>query len=385
MGKLIKNKGFVIIGLLLISVIFTGCEKKQSSEMGEALSPEVAVITVKAEKIILTSELPCRTTAYRIAEIRPQVSGIIQKRLFIEGSNVKSGDILYQIDPAPFKAALNNANAALARAEANLSSIKSRYERYEELIKVNAISKQEYDDVKAQYEQSKAEIEYWKAQVRTAQINLEYTKITAPISGRIGKTNVTEGALVVAYQPLELTRIQQLDPIYVDIPQSTKELRELESRLKEGILKYAGKEQNKIKLILEDGTIYPLEGTLQFKDVTVEPTTGSIILRAIFPNPKGILLPGMFARARIIEGVNKRAILIPQQAVLRDHKGNPFVYIVDKESKVQIRQIIVDREIKDKWLVTEGLNEGDKVVVEGIKKIMMPGIPVRIVTMEKNK
>lgn len=385
MGKFIKNKGFVIIGLLLAIMIFTGCEKEQSSEIGKALSPEVAVITVKAEKIILTSELPCRTAAYRIAEIRPQVSGIIQKRLFTEGSNVKSGDILYQIDPAPFKAALDNANAALARAEANLSSIKSRYERYEELIKVNAISKQEYDDVKAQYEQSKAEIEYWRAQVRTAQINFEYTKITAPISGRIGKTNVTEGALVTAYQPLELTRIQQLDPIYVDIPQSTKELRELESRLKEGRLKYAGTEQNKIKLILEDGTIYPLEGTLQFKDVTVDPTTGSIILRAIFPNPEGILLPGMFARAKIIEGVNKRAILIPQQAVLRDHKGNPFVYIVDKESKVQIRPIIVDREIKDKWLVTEGLNEEDKVVVEGIKKIMMPGIPVRVVTMEKNK
>lgn len=379
MGKFIKIKGFVIIGLLLISMIFTGCEKKQSTETGKAFSPEVAVITVKTERITLISELPCRTVAYRIAEIRPQVSGIIQKRLFVEGSDVKAGDVLYQIDPAPFIATLDNAKAALARAEANLSSIKSRYERYEELIKVNAISKQEYDDIKAQYEQSKAEIEYWKAQVKTAQINLEYTKIIAPISGRIGKTNVTEGALVTAYQPLELTRIQQLDPIYVDIPQSTKELRELESRLEEGRLKYAGKEQNKIKLVLENGSVYPLEGRLQFKDISVDPTTGSVILRAIFPNPKGVLLPGMFARARIIEGVNERAILIPQQAVLRDHKGNPFVYIVDKGSKVQIRPIVVDREVKDRWLVIEGLNAGDKVVVEGIKKIMMPGIPVRTV------
>ncbi len=378
MEKFFGIKHF-IIGLLLGSVIFTGCEKKQPTGMVGTLTPEVAVINVKTEKIILTSELPCRTTAYRIAEIRPQVSGIIQKRLFVEGSDVKAGDILYQIDPAPFKAALDSTKAALARAEANLSSIKSRYDRYEELIKINAISKQEYDDVKAQYEQSKAEIEYWKAQVQTAQINLEYTKITAPISGRIGKTNVTEGALVTAYQPLELTRIQQLDPIYVDIPQSTKDLKELEKRLEQGRLKYAGREQNKIKIILEDGTVYPLQGTLQFKDVTVDPTTGSVILRAIVPNPKGILLPGMFARARIIEGVNKKAILIPQSAVLRDHKGSPFVYIVDKENKARIRPIVVDREVKDRWLVTEGLNVGDKVVVEGIKKIMMPGIPVRAV------
>lgn len=367
----------------LVAVLFifsiTGCEKKKPTMQIQ----EVSVIDIKTEEVVLTTELPGRTSPYRIAEIRPQVNGIILKRYFTEGSNVKAGDVLYQIDPAPYKAAYDNARAALSRAEATLNSIKARYERYQELIKVNAISKQEFDDTKAQYEQTLAEIEALKAQVRSAQINLGYTKITAPISGRIGKSNVTEGALVTAYQAQELTRIQQLDPIYVDIPQSTKELKELEKKLAEGRLKYAGKEQNKVKLILEDGTIYPLEGTLQFKDVTVDPTTGSVILRAIFPNPKGVLLPGMFVRAIVKEGVNKNAIVVPQQAVFRDTKGAPFVYIVDKENKVQIRPIQVDRAIGDKWLVSEGLQVDEKVIVEGFQRIM-PGAVVKPVPYLKN-
>ncbi|GAQ95695.1 membrane fusion protein, multidrug efflux system [Thermodesulfovibrio aggregans] len=361
--------------ICLLSVMFfilTACGKKQPP----AQIPEVSVITVQTQEVLLTTELPGRTNPYRIAEIRPQVSGIILKRYFTEGSNVKAGDLLYQIDPAPYKAAYDNAVAALKRAEATLQSVKARYERYQELIKVNAISKQEFDDVKAQYEQTLSEIEALKAQVRNAQINLGYTKITAPISGRIGKSNVTEGALVTAYQPMELTRIQQLDPIYVDIPQSTKELRELERRLAEGRLKYAGKEQNKVKIILEDGTVYPVEGTLQFKDVTVDPTTGSVTLRVIVPNPKGVLLPGMFVRAIVKEGINRHAILLPQQAVFRDPKGNPFVYIVDNENKVQIRPVKVDRAIEDKWLVSEGVSEGQQVIVEGVQKIM-PGMPVK--------
>jgi len=368
-------KARFILALFLILLILTACEKKQP----QTAVPEVSVITVETGEVILTTELPGRTSSYRVAEIRPQVSGIILKRYFTEGSNVKAGDVLYQIDPAPFQAALDNARAALAKAEATLPSIKARLDRYEELVKVNAISKQEYDDIKAQYEQALSEIKYWKAQVRLAQINLGYTKITAPISGRIGKSNVTEGALVTAYQQMELTRIQQLDPIYVDIPQSTKELKELEKKLAEGRLKYAGKEQNKVKLILEDGTIYPLEGTLQFKDVTVDPTTGSVILRAIFPNPKGVLLPGMFVRAIIKEGINKKAILIPQQAVFRDPKGSPFVYIVDKDSKVQIRPIVIDRAIEDNWLVSEGVSVGEKVIVEGFQRIM-PGAAVKAVS-----
>lgn len=371
-----------IITLLQVLFIFfiTACDKKNPTIQ----IPEVSVIKVNKEEIILTTELPGRTAPYKIAEIRPQVNGIILKRYFNEGSNVKAGDILYQIDPSQYRANYDSARAALSRAEANLQSIKARYERYQELIKVNAISKQEFDDVKAQYEQTLAEIESLKAQVKTAQINLGYTKITAPISGRIGKSNVTEGALVTAYQLQELTRIQQLDPIYVDIPQSTKELRELEKRLEQGRLKYAGKEQNKVKLILEDGTFYPLEGTLQFKDITVDPTTGSVTLRAIFPNPKGILLPGMFVRAVIREGINKEAILIPQQTVFRDTKGNPFVYIVDKDNKVQIRPIQVDRAIGDKWLVSQGLQVGEQVIIEGVQRIM-PGVTVKPVPYSEQK
>lgn len=367
-----RIKLILILFPLLFALFLLGCEKKKPMPQ----IPEVSVIKIETEEILLTTELPGRTSPYRIAEIRPQVSGIILKRYFTEGSNVKVGEVLYQIDPAQYKAAYDNAKAALSRAEANLQSVKARYERYQELIKVNAISKQEFDDVKAQYEQTLSEIEALKAQVRNAQINLGYTKITAPISGRIGKSNVTEGALVTAYQPQELTRIQQLDPIYVDIPQSTKELRELEKRLEQGRLKYAGKEQNKVKIILEDGTVYPYDGTLQFKDVTVDPTTGSVILRAIVPNPKGVLLPGMFVRALIREGINKQAILISQQAVFRDTKGNPFVYIVDSENKVQIRPIQVDRAIGDKWLVSEGLKVGEQLIIEGVQKIM-PGAPVK--------
>lgn len=375
-----RIKLILILFPLLFVLFLMGCEKKKPMPQ----MPEVSIIKIETEEILLTTELPGRTSPYKIAEIRPQVSGIILKRYFTEGSNVKAGDVLYQIDPAQYKASYDNARAALSRAEANLQSVKARYERYQELIKVNAISKQEFDDVKSQYEQALSEIEALKAQVRNAQINLGYTKITAPISGRIGKSNVTEGALVTAYQSQELTRIQQLDPIYVDIPQSTKELRELEKRLEEGRLKYAGKEQNKVKLILEDGTVYPLEGTLQFKDVTVDPTTGSVTLRAIFPNPKGVLLPGIFVRAIIREGINKQAILVPQQAVFRDTKGNPFVYIVDNENKVQIRPIQIDRAIGDRWLVSEGLQSGEQVVIEGVQRII-PGVQVKPVPYSEQK
>jgi membrane fusion protein (multidrug efflux system) len=377
MGR--KNTlSFVILSLSFS--LFLSCEKPKTVPQ----IPEVSVIVVAKEPTLLTTELPGRTTPYRVAEIRPQVSGIILKRHFIEGSNVKAGDLLYEIDPSPYREAYENVRAALQRAEAFLPSIKARYERYQELVKVNAVSKQEFDDIRAQYEQTLKEIEALKAQLRAQEINLGYTKIVAPISGRIGKSNFTEGALVSAYQRDELTRIQQLDPIYVDIPQSTKELRDLERRLEEGRIKYAGKEQNKVKIILEDGTVYPYEGTLQFKDVTVDPTTGSVVLRAIVPNPRGILLPGMFVRAIIREGINREAILVPQQTVFRDTKGNPFVYVVDKENKVEVRTIEIDRAINDRWLVLTGLKEGEQVIIEGIQRIM-PGIPVKPVPYSDQK
>jgi membrane fusion protein (multidrug efflux system) len=347
-------------------------------------TPEVAVITVQTEQATLTTDLTGRTSAFGVAEIRPQVSGLIQKRLFTEGSDVKAGQVLYQIDPAPFQAALDNANAALGRAEANLPAILLRAERFRELLVDKAVSQQDYDDAAAALQQVKADIEYWKAAVETARINLGYTRITAPISGRIGKSNVTVGALVTAHQPSALSTIQQLDPIYVDVPQSTTELLRLQRRLEEGRLKHDVRNQNKVKLILEDGTEYPLEGTLQFRDVTVDPTTSSVILRVIFPNPKGVLLPGMFVRAVVKEGINKQALLIPQQAVSRDPKGNPVVLIVNAGGKVEQRMLTLDRAIEDKWIVSTGLTPGEQVVVEGLQKVR-PGLAVKVVPFNENK
>jgi membrane fusion protein (multidrug efflux system) len=333
-------------------------------------------VTVQTQQVVLTTELPGRTSAYRIAEIRPQVNGLIQKRLFTEGSDVQAGQVLYEIDPAHFQAAYNNAKAALGKAEANLPSIRSRVERYRELLPDKAVSQQEFDDAAAAEKQNLAEIEIWKAMVETASINLGYTHVTAPISGRIGRSNVTDGALVTAHQPVPLATIQQLDPIYVDVPQSTTELLRLRSRMEDGRLKHDGTNQKKVNLILEDGTAYSSEGTLQFRDVTVDPTTGSVILRVVFPNPKGLLLPGMFVRAVAMEGVNEQAILIPQQAVSRDPKGNPLALIVDAEGKVQQRMLTLDRAVGDQWLVTSGLTPGDRVIVEGIQRVR-PGASVK--------
>ncbi len=367
-------KWSVVLVALIGGLLLTGCNRRQQSPPPPV--PEVAIVTIKPQKVVLTTELPGRTAPFRIAEIRPQVSGLIQKRLFTEGSDVKAGQILYQIDPAEFQAALDTAKAALGRADANLPAIRSRAERYKEVLADKAVSQQDYDDAAAALKQARAEIEYWKAQVETARINLGYTKITAPISGRIGTSTVTEGAIVTAYQPLALATIQQLDPIYVDVPQSTTELLRLKRRLTDGRLKNHGTNQNKVRLILEDDTTYPQEGTLQFSDVTVDPTTGSVILRVIFPNPKVILLPGMFTRAVIKEGVDEQAILIPQQGVSRDPKGNPFALVVDAQSKAGFRPLTLDRAIGDKWLVSSGLAPGDRVIVEGLL-MLRPGTVVK--------
>jgi len=329
---------------------------------------------------MLTTELPGRTSAYRIAEIRPQVSGRIQKRLFTEGSDVNAGQALYQIDPAPFQAALNNARAAFGRAESTLPALKSRAERYRDSLADKAVSQQDYDDAAAALTQAEADVRYWKAMVETARINLGYCSVTAPISGRIGRSNVTEGAVVTAYQPMSLATIQQLDPIYVDVPKSTSEL----LRLTNGGLNHDGTDQNKVKLILEDGTSYPLEGTLQFRDVTVDPTTGSVLLRVVFTNPKGVLLPGMFVRAVIKDGVKEQAILIPQQGVSRDHKGNPIALIADADGKVGLRMLTIDRAMGDKWLVSAGLAPGDRVIVEGMQRLR-PGTVVKAVPFVEAK
>jgi membrane fusion protein (multidrug efflux system) len=368
-----------IVAAVLVHLFLTGCDQPKQIQRPASV-PEVTTVTVQTEKITLTTELPGRTSAYRIAEIRPQVSGLIQKRPFTEGSDVKAGQVLYEIDSAPFQAALDNAEAARARAEANLPSIRSRVERYKELLVDKVVSQQDYDDAVAALSQVEADIQYWKAMVETARINLGYTKVIAPISGRIGKSIVTEGAIVTAYQPVALTTIQQLDPIYADVPQSTTEL----LRLKNGGLNHKGENQNKVKLILEDGTAYPLEGTLQFSDVTVDPTTGSVILRVVVPNPDGVLLPGMFVRAVVKEGINEQAILIPQQGVSRDHKGNPVAMIVDADGKVGLRMLTLDRAIGDKWLIASGLAPGDRVIVEGLQ-MLRPGTVVKAIPFDEAK
>jgi membrane fusion protein (multidrug efflux system) len=371
------NKIFVfLMGTLIAGLSLTSCNKPPAAEPPPSAPREVGIVVVKPERVSVTTELPGRTSSFQIAEIRPQISGLIQKRLFIEGSNVKVGQVLYQIDPAPLEAALKNAQSALNRAEANLPSTRSKAERFKSLLVSKAVSHQDYDDAAAALTQIMADIQYWKATVETARINLGYTKVTAPISGRIGKSNITAGAIVTAYQPIPLATIQQLDPIYVDVPQSTTDLLRLKIRLKDGSLNQHEKDQDKVKLILEDGSPYSLEGILQFSDVTVDPTTGSVTLRALFPNPDGVLLPGMFVQAIINEGVNEQAILVPQQGVSRDPKGNPYALVVDTENKAGFRPLTLDRAIGDKWLVSDGLAPGDQVIVEGLL-MLRPGTEVK--------
>jgi membrane fusion protein, multidrug efflux system len=374
--------GSVVLTALVSGLLLSGCDRQQQA--APPAVPEVVVVTVQPQRVELTTELPGRTSPYLVAEIRPQVNGLIQKRLFQEGSDVKIGQVLYQIDPAPFQAALDHAQAALAKAEANVPAIRLKMQRYRELLADKAVSQQDYDDIAAALKQAEAEVVYGKAAVESARINLGYTRVTAPISGRIGRSGVTDGALVTAHQPTALATIQQLDPIYADVPQSTTELLRLRRRLEEGSLDQNGKNQQKVKLILEDNNVYSMEGTLQFRDVTVDPSTGSVILRIVFPNPEGMLLPGMFVRAVVKEGTNEQAILIPQQTVSRDPKGNPSVLIVDAEGKVQQRPLTLDRAIGDRWLVSSGVAPGERVIVEGMQKVR-PGASVKVVLVDAGR
>jgi len=357
--------------LVAAAAVLTSCSRKAAPPQ---TPPEVATVTISCEPVLLTTELPGRTSPYRVAEIRPRVSGLIQKRLFTEGTDVKEGQVLYQIDPAPFQAVLDNAEAALARAQANLPAVEARVTRYKKALDDKAVSRQDYDDASAALKQVHADIAYYKAAAERANIDLGYTRVFAPITGRIGRSSVTDGAIVMAYQAASLASIQQLDPIYVDVPQSTTALLELERRLKEGNLNHDGTNQNKVQLVLEDGTLYPLEGTLEFREVTVDPTTGSVILRAVFPNPNGVLLPSMFVRALVKEGVKGEGILVPQQSVGRDTKGTPFAWVVDKDGKVERRVLSVDRTIGAQWLVSSGLKPGEHVVAEGLQRIRPGGV-----------
>ena len=401
-----------------------------------SMTPEVAVVAVQPQPVLLTTELPGRATAYRVAEVRPQVNGLIQKRLFTEGSQVKAGELLYKIDPAPYQAAYDNAAAtlvsakqaaakakatldatiaAIERHEAVLTLAKTNFNRYEKMFAKKAVSAMDHDQAavdvnianaalrvaRAQVESDRQSVEVAKAAIKqaeaaleTTRINLNYTNIAASITGRIGRSNVTEGAIATAYQPAALATVQQIDPIYVDVPQSTAELLRLRKSLERGSLKT--KAADKVKIILEDGSVYPLTGSFQFADVTVDQTTGSVVLRIVVPNPDRTLLPGMYVRAVIEEGVRDQAILIPQQAVSRDPKGNPYTRVVAtvdgedankqkiKIDVVQQRMLTTDRAIGDKWLVTSGLAKGDRVIIEGLQKAM-PGMPVKVVHTKVNE
>ena len=375
-----KANWLAAVALIGIVGATTGCKKSTPPRS----IPEVAFQTISPERVVLTTELSGRTSPFLVAEIRPQVNGLIQKRLFQEGSDVKAGSTLYQIDPAPYKAALDQATAALTVAEAGVPVAQSRAERLKSLAAIHAVGQQEADEAAAAHKQALANVAAAKAAVESARINLAHTPIKAPISGRAGLSSVTVGALVTAYQGISMTTVQQLDPIYVDVTQSSADQLNLRRRLESGHLKSGGDSARRVKLLLEDGTPYAQEGKLQFRDVTVEPSTGAVTLRMVFPNPKQVLLPGMFVRTLVEDGVDEHGILAMQQGVTRDPKGDAIALVLDKSDKVEQRALVLDRTIGDKWLVTGGLAAGDRLIVEGLQKIR-PGMTVKAVPFDSKQ
>lgn len=364
-------------GALAGIVLLTACSGEQASAPGGAQpAPAVTVLTVRTESVSRTTELPGRTAPYLIAEVRPQVSGIVQARQFEEGSEVQAGQVLYRIDPAPYRAGYDSAKAERARAEANLYAAKLTANRYAELVKTSAISKQANDDAVAALRQAQAAVAAAQAAEDKAKIDLDYTEVKSPITGRIGRSAVTPGALVTANQADALAVVQQLDPIYVDLTQSSTELLRLRRDLAAGRLQRAADATLPVRLILEDGSEYASEGKLASSEVTVDQTTGSVTLRALFPNPNDELLPGMYVRARLAQGVQDNTFLVPQAAVTRDPKGNAIVMVVGAENKVEARVVQTAEALGDKWVVTEGLKPGERIIVEGLQRAR-PGTQVQ--------
>ena len=353
----------VLVTAVALASMLSGCGKKEDAAPPAPQTPEVGVVTLKAQPYTLTTELPGRTTAFRVAEVRPQVDGIILKRLFKEGADVKAGQQLYQIDPAMYEATANS-------AKATLQSAKSMSDRYKQLVSEQAVSRQEYDTALANTQEAQSALQ-------TAQINLRYTRVLAPISGRIGRSTVTEGALVTSGQTTEMATIQQLDPIYVDVTQSSAEMLKLRGDLASGRLEKAGDNAATVKLTLEDGSEYAQEGRLEFSEVSVDQATGSVTLRAVFPNPDHVLLPGMFVHAQLPAGVSSKAILAPQQGVTRDLKGKPTALVVNKDNKVEQRELVANRTAGAYWLIEKGLAEGDRVITEGLQ-FVKPGAEVKV-------
>ncbi|WP_028455908.1 efflux RND transporter periplasmic adaptor subunit [Chitinilyticum litopenaei] len=359
--------------LALLGAVLTGCSGQGGPAQGGAPGPaEVGVVTLAPRSVRIERELPGRASPFRVAEIRPQVGGIVQKRLFAEGGEVKAGELLYQINPEVYQAAFDSAKATLAKAEANLMTLKLKAERYKELVAINGVSKQEHDDAQAAWLQAQADVAAAKAALESARINLAYSRITSPIAGVIGKSSVTEGALLAVGQAAPLATVQQLDPIYVDISQSSAEL----LRLKREFGQQAGKAGIPVQIVLEDGSTHAQPGKLEFTDVTVDAGTGAVSLRVLVPNPKHDLLPGMFVRARLQQAEVKDALLVPQQAVSRTPKGEATVMVVGSGDKAEARVVEASRTVGNQWLVSKGLAAGDRVIVEGLQKVQ-PGMPVK--------
>jgi len=361
-----------LLAFPLLSLLLAACEGQQAPAM-HASAPNVVVVTLKAQAVTLTRQLPGRTNAFVVAEVRPQVTGIVKERLFTEGSLVVAGQPLYQLDDATYRADYNSAKALLARAQAAADIARFNSERAERLIGSNAISEQELINARALLRQAEADVGVAEARVESTKVELNYARISSPIDGRIGKSTVTRGALVTADQQAPLATVQQLDPIYVDLTRSASELLELRRELSSGAARKT--EGIPVSILLEDGTPYTYAGELAFTDVAVDPMTGSYALRVVVPNPENLLMPGMYVRATVSNAVLDRGLLVPQKGVTRDAKGNASALVVNSSNTVEQRAVQVSRTIGDQWLVSGGLVEGDRVIIEGLQRIR-PGVPV---------
>lgn len=353
--------------LLVLAACLCACDEKKAPPA--PAPPQVGVVTIHAKPVSITTELPGRVSAYRVADVRPQVGGLILKRMFVEGNEVKENQLLYQIDPAPSEASLASAQASLARAEAGVASDQLTYDRYKPLAQAQAISRQDLDTATAALRQAQADVASGRASVKTAAINLAYTRVTSPIAGRTGRSSVTEGALVTASQTTSLVTVTQLNPIYVDVTQPSATLLRFKRELASGQIGGAGDNAAPVKLILEDDSAYDQPGKMQFSEVSVDQGTGSVTLRAIFPNDNGLLLPGMFVREIVEEGIRQNGLLVPQRGVTHDQKGQAVALVVGTDGKVAQRMVVIDRAVGNDWLVSKGLADGDRVVVDGLQKV----------------
>ncbi len=371
-----KSKTFIFPAVLLAVALLNGCREEAPKTMAKQPPVEVDIVTLKPQPVKLEAELPGRTAAYRMAEVRPQVNGIVKQRLFTEGSKIKAGDVLYQIDPALYETKLASAKASLAKAKANEHSTRLKAARYKKLVRTNAVSEMDQVDIEASWQEAVAEVALAEAAVNSARIDLDYTRVTAPISGRIGKSMISEGALVTAQQISPLATIQQLDPLYVDVTQSSTEMLMLKKNLSSGLMQNNESTRSNVTILLEDGSAYGQPGSLEFSDVTVDQSTGSVTLRALVANPDEELLPGMFVRARIATGTRQEALLVPAESISRTSKGQAVVMLVNSQSTVESRIIESGQNIGDKVLVKEGLVAGDQLIVAGLQKIR-PGVPVK--------